>query len=607
MPGICGVIKRELMNGLQELGERMLHAMDQDGRMRIDRFFDGERGMAMGRVSLGVLNPVDQPVSDPEGQCRIVFHGELYRDHAHESDPEYILRQYFEKGDDCACELNGIFHFAVYDGRSEELKLFIDKFGLQPLYYARLPDGFAFAGEVKALIEDPALDRTPDYRSIGDFLHFGQILGQKTLFEHVTLLAPGSVLTVNVRTGECSLRCYWRLQDLFAERGAYDRGLSSDLVVAELCRAVARRSGNHEVLGLSLSGGLDSRGILAALGDRARDIFTYTLGLDGCADQKLAADMARIAGTRHEFIELGKSYIENFHDMALSMIRLSDGMYHPHESTEMLALEYFERAPFRVLLRGHGGETAKAALAYPVMVNPEVYSCSNGSEVLAYIHRTANLVLRDVDPGKLFTPFFFDVLKEAPMHSLRESCGGVSENLAPPDVCLFYYISEHIRRQVVASLEIFRTRVEIRMPYVDEIYLDRLLKLPVAQRNRGEVHHRLVNQCMPALVKVPDSNTGAPLDAGPVRLFITDKFHSLMKRLSVKGFRHYTEFQKWHREGFSRSSQEIIFSDRTASRNMYNMDYMAGIFESHITGQKDYAHLLGTIVGLELWFRCFAD
>ena len=112
---------------------------------------------------------------------------------------------------------------------------------------------------------------------------------------------------------------------------------------------------------------------------------------------------------------------------------------------------------------------------------------------------------------------------------------------------------------------------------------------------------------MPGLVKIPNSNTGAPLDAGPLRLFISDKFNSLMKRLSVRGFRHYTEFQNWHREGFKQSSQEIIFSEKTKDRNIYNMDQLKSVFELHISGKKDYGHILGTIVGLELWFRSFVD
>jgi len=608
MPGIFGIYKQKWKENPSSLMEKMISSMNHGGSLRIDRFTEEERGLGMGRVSLGVLNPVDQPIQNSEGNCRIIFHGELYgKSQSSSTDPEYVLEQYIEKGDQCASELNGIFHFAIYDSRSEQIKLFNDKFGLQPLYYSVSPDGLIFAAEVKALLEDKNIVKKPDYESFADFLHYGQILGQKTLFRDIKLLEPGSLLTFDLKDVKVTLKKYWHLDELFVEKGAYSTRGSAEDVVSLLVESIRAQNAHREILGLSLSGGLDSRAILAGLEKNAKGISTYTLGLPGCADQKLSAQMSKVAGTNHEFIELDQSYIADFENMALEMIHLSDGMYHPHESTEMLALEYFKRAEFKILLRGHGGEIAKAALAYPVMVTPQAYSCSSGQGILDYIFNITNLVIRDIDPDKVFTSGFRDTIKEAPQQSLYESCGRVSEILAPADVCIYYYINEHIRRQVVASLDIFRTQIEIRMPYVDEAYIKALLELPVSERNEGEIHFKLIKRCMPGLIKIPNSNTGAPLDAGPLRLFITDKFNSLMKRLSVKGFRHYTEFQKWHREGFKQSSQEIIFSEKTENRNIYNMDHLNSVFELHISGRKDYGHLLGTIVGLELWFRSFVD
>ena len=75
-----------------------------------------------------------------------------------------------------------------------------------------------------------------------------------------------------------------------------------------------------------------------------------------------------------------------------------------------------------------------------------------------------------------------------------------------------------------------------------------------------------------ALIKIPNSKRGAPLDAGPLRLVLTDKLTSLMKRLSVKGFRRYTEFQRWHREGFASAARKMRPRGRTAGRGIYDMD-----------------------------------
>ncbi len=104
-----------------------------------------------------------------------------------------------------------------------------------------------------------------------------------------------------------------------------------------------------------------------------------------------------------------------------------------------------------------------------------------------------------------------------------------------------------------------------------------------------------------------DSNTGANLDAGRLRLYFTDKFNSLMKKLGVKGFRHYTEFQDWQRKEFRSSTEGILFSTKLQDRGIYDKKYLKTMYENHISGNCDYAHLVGTIVGLELWFQNFVD
>lgn len=607
MPGVFGAVKSVGgRRNIAELMTRMADSMSNGVTRNIDSFVDDEVGYGIGRVSLGILNPVEQPVEKHEHRCKIVFHGEIYGEESGGRDPEYVLDCYLTSGDNCASALKGIFHFVIYDGRTNELKLFSDKFGLQPLYYAILPGGVVFGGEVKSLLQDAEVGTEPDFRSFGDFFHYGQIIGTKTLFKEVKLIEAGSVFSINLSSLKVSSKKYWHLNELFVRGGDYRLDLPIEDVTDRLMGSIQACSSKREILGLSLSGGLDSRGILAGLGGSTKGLSTYTLGLRGCADQKLAEMMARAAETSHEFIEIENDYLSDFIGMAKSMIRISDGMYHPHESTEMIALEYFKRAKFKILLRGHGGEIAKAALAYPVMVTPQVYSCSS-REILNHIYGITNLVKRDIDVAKLFSPQICHTISESPFKSLEEACGNAAETMAPADVCIYYYISQHIRRQVVSSLDIFRTQVEIRMPYVDEEFLRGLLQLPLKYRNSGEIHYALIKKYMPDLIKIPNSNTGAPLDAGPVKLFIMDKINSALKRIGVSGFRHYNEFQKWHRESFRECSRKIIFSDITRDRGIYNLDYLDILFDLHMTGKKDYGHLIGTIVGLELWFRSFVD
>ena len=608
MPGLFGaVLSKDHRNELPVLIENMSQSLNHNGKLVVHKICDISGGYGCGRVSLGVLNPVPQPVANETGNLWIIFHGELADNHGGLSDPEYVLDQYMRYGDSCAADLEGMYHFVIFNSDRNEMKIFSDKFGLYPIYYSLPGNNFIFGAEVKALLASDLVDKTPDYAAMGDFFHYGQILGNKTLFEHVKLVPPGSVLTCHLDTFSCTIEPYWQLDSIFAEHGRYDTGLSPDTAVDLLCESIQKSCKNPDMLGLSLSGGLDSRAILAGLGELASGMQTYTLGIEGCADQKLAERMARISGTNHEFLPLNQLYISDFGGMARDMINFSDGMYHPHESTEMLALQYFRTAKFRILLRGHGGEIAKANLAYPVIVGKEVVTYNQKVSIIDYIFQKTNLVMRDIDMMKLFAPVNREMFMNAPVRSLQESCGHVAKILAPADVCIYYYINEHIRRQVVASLDIFRKEIEVRMPYLSSEFLCALLHLPVQERFSGEIHHKLIQKTMPALIKIPNSNTGAPLDAGEFRLFVTDKFVSIMKKMNMPGYRHYTEFQKWYRQGFKEHYEKILFNEMTASRNLYNMDYLSEIYQNHVSGKVNCAHLLGTIIGIELWFRQFVD
>lgn len=607
MPGLYGGYLKDSVNNLDSLSKKMSSSLSINSATHIDSYIDDQNGIFAGRVSIGVLNPEPQPVKSNKNNIQLFLHGELLPAEKVHNEALYLLDQFCTEGFSVFNKIDGMYHAIIIDTDAQKIYLIGDKFGLLPLYYSIFQGGIVFAGEVKALLTCPNVSKEPDNHTIADFYHYGQALNNRTLFKDIQLLPPGSVLSFDLTNSTFEINNYWEIESLFKENGQYLSSVTMDNVIQKLAKAVDKNSSHLSELGLSLSGGLDSRGILAGLKNKTKGITTYTLGIPGCADENIANKMAQLCQTSHDFIELDESYMTKFESMVNDMIQLSDGLYHPHESTEMLALEYFKKDKFKILLRGHGGEIAKAALAYPVMVRPEVHSFTQAKQVLDFIFNSTNKVLADNSPDDVFTPEFAKIMKTAPRASLEESCGDVATRLAPADVCLHYYIREHVRRQVVASLAIFRSQLEIRMPYMDAEYIEKLLSMPVHMRNEGEVHTAFVKASNPKLIKVRNSNTGAPLDAGPTRLFITDKFNSAMKRLRVPGYKHYTEFQEWHRKAFREQSEKIIFSKQTASRGRYNMDNLRNIFDLHMSGKKNYGHLLGTIVGLEIWQRMYVD
>ncbi len=606
MPGIAGIYRKAGPENLEEILSTMRDALNHSGTCGLQSHCSAEQGIALGTALHEFAECSAWGGQDSETGSVFFMDGEFYPLSTNSASAEG-LQDCINTGNIAGfSRLRGIFCAAGFNRSRKKITLVTDKFGVKPLYYTVLADGFAFASEIKSLLKIKGISKAVNSRAFSDFFHFGFALGTKTPFRDIHLLAPGTVLTYDMETDRLEKTRYFKLESLFSKKRIYDPGICMADVAKTFVQGVEDRM-DHSRMGISLSGGLDSRAILAAMKADAKGMLSYTLGLAGCHDENLAGRMAQAAGTVHTMLALGPEYLGDFKSMAETLIYYSDGFYHPHESTEKLALDYFKKAAIQHLFRGHGGEIAKAGLAYPIQVDRTVRHLKNVESVLNYIGRRAALVSRGVDLPVIFDRDFYRAMDNGWHESLKDTASDIDMDLSPEDLCIYFYIQEWVRRQVVSSLSIFRSQIEIRLPYLDEHFLAMLLKLPVDRRYEGEIQKEIVGQCMPALGRIPDSNTGAPLHAGRFRLYATDKFNSVMRRLSLPGFRHYTEFEKWQRNEFKESMERIIFDEKTLDRTIYNPDGLKTVFENHVSGKSNHAHLLGTVSGLELWFRMFVD
>jgi len=604
MPGIAGIYTKSSDFSPEATLDEMLLAMTHRPDCIRRQVVRPDEGLSAGVISLGVFDQPEGQLCSSEEPFTVFLDGEFYpSDRPEEQGMEGLLRAVRKDDLEGLARLRGDFASACLDSRRRRLSLISGKFGLKPLYYALIPGGLVFASELKALLKVPGIRRDSNRRALADLYHFGFVLGDKTHFPDIYLLPPASVLSFDLETGAYELAPYWRLESLFISSGtATGEGAMAD-VSAAFMEAVNRRWNPSEPIGISLSGGLDSRLILAALGERARGMPSYTLGLPGCRDQILTEKMAQVGGTEHTFLPLQADDLGDFQTLAATLVSYSDGFYHPHESTEKKALDYLAEAPFRIMLRGHAGEVAKASLAYPLQASESLKAMTSRQQVLEFILESANLGLRGLEPRQLFGPEMADLVEQGPRASIEETFGDLDLDLSPADMCLYCYVKEWVRRQVVASLTVFRVHTEVRLPFMDEDFLAALLKLPLAQRYSGEVHRSLTREYLPALAAIADSNTGAPLTAGKARLFVSDKVNAVLRRISLPGFRHYTEYEDWQRRQFRESLEKILFDPRTLDRGLYQPDALKRVFQEHVQGKRSCAKLLGTIAGIELYMR----
>jgi asparagine synthase (glutamine-hydrolysing) len=277
--------------------------------------YDGE-GVVLGHARLSIIDLAGgaQPIHNEDQSVWVVFNGEIFnyielraeletRGHRFytQSDTEVIVHAYEEYGEDFGAELNGQFAIALWDSRRRCLILMRDRAGILPLFFARDGDRLYFGSEVKALLAGMGRTARLDPQGLDQLLTFWSPVAPRTVFEGISELRPGEMLTL--QDGHMRQRRYWDWR--FSEPGAYRQGSTADLAeeLHDLLVDATRIRLRADVpVGAYLSGGLDSS-VLSALilnhGD-AR-LRTFSIGFDDPALDETAyqAEMARHLGTEH--------------------------------------------------------------------------------------------------------------------------------------------------------------------------------------------------------------------------------------------------------------------------------------------------------------------
>lgn len=609
MPGLVGVVRQTEGREVQPVFTAMMAAMHHGGRLHAETAVAPDQQWALGRVHLAVFHPEAQLA--PTTPVQILFHGELHnadalRQHlakGHGLVPEAtttaLLRALYQAhGSQCLPLLQGAFCAAILDTTAKKLLLSTDRLGSYFLYWFRGPERLVFASKLKAVLRDPAVRPTLNPRAIADYLTFGFLCGTKTLATEVSLLPAATTLTYHWQDGSLTLEPYARLQTAFQPSASDHTAYLTDVRHA-FNHAVQRTTCGEHRLGLSLSGGLDSRAILSAIDRAHRPLLSYTLGVDGCADEVIAAKLARLAGTSHQFFPLDQRYLGDYLPNLRRMVTLTDGMYLTHGLTEILALQGLERIDMTVLLRGHGGELAKMRLAWPLHTDAHIQTMPSTAAFIPYMLQRVNYISAGVALRDFLTEAWWAQAAEGARRSLEDSVEGVA--LAPADLCSYLYLMEHHRRYTVASLELFRTLVEVRLPFVDIDFLTTLWHGPAQWRDDTTIHRAVTAGNQPALLRVRNSNTGAPGNAGPLLETVCDKLNSLFKRLHLYGYRHYHAFDRWMSQTLIKTVEEVLFAPEALARGIYREATLRQLFAQTKQGVADYGYLFQIALIIELW------
>jgi len=539
MCGIYGIFRPN-----DALNDRDLTWADQAQRLLRHRGPDGHRQrllldnrclLAHNRLSIIDLDGGAQPLSNEDGTLWVVCNGEIYnyielrqqlvaRGHrfSTQSDCETLVHLYEEKGVALLDDLEGMFAFAIFDVRNQQLFLARDRFGEKPLYWTKVPGGgVAFASEIKALQPFPGLSRAVDIAAVAQFLAVGYVPAPRTHWGSIHKLRAGEQL---IYGSELKTSLYSQLR---FPPATTDAPANPEDLVHELWRllvaSVRLRLRSDVPVGAFLSGGIDSTAIVCATRELepAAKLHTFCATFE---DQNLdeapyARQIADHLATEHEEVRFSSPELLAVFD------DLVDHYDEPFGDPSMLptfAVCCAARRACKVMLSGDGGDEFLGG--YREFFR---YFNLNPARRFPGVNQTAGLLrkiwpdtLRGIGPITFLSKSDLDLLAE---HDARHSLSSFRADYFPDVVQGLHELREesanharlpypvsrmeematsYLPEQILVKVDraSMRSALECRAPFLDRKLIEFLIALPVEthfQRGHGKM---LLRKALPAWV-----------------------------------------------------------------------------------------------------------
>lgn len=406
-------------------------------------------------------------VPEPEHSRRLQFRCELI---------DLVQR----RGIETIRSVDGEYQIVIWDRKERTLTLVNDRFGALPLYYARTSEGFGFAGGVRGVLLAPGVRLDPDPEALREAVTFGGFrLGDRTNIAGVKMLPGASVLTV--RDGSLRSCCYWRWTDIPRQAPRPFPELAEQ-AHALWKTSVRRRVAGAARPGQTLSGGLDSRAILAEGALVSPTWIALTYGLAGCDDARYAQRAAEAARATWVFYPLYGGQTPDWLDRRTAHIQETDGLI---ELVDLMHLEPLSLGArlFDTTLSGYIGDA---------VCGPTFNDVTTPQDVLQY------LPFYGTGLGMDFTTAL------ARTEQLVSALDG-----APARFALFANKLPQSTNRLTAA---WRSRVRVRRPFVDYAFFDFCQGLPSETRGRQAFYERWLLSRYPAcFASIPNQKTGVPI------------------------------------------------------------------------------------------------
>ncbi|MEI6764291.1 MAG: asparagine synthase (glutamine-hydrolyzing) [Bacteroidota bacterium] len=351
---------------------RMTDVIAHRGPDAAGYFMEGPVGLGHRRLSIIDLSAsANQPMLSHDERYAMVFNGEIYNymeivpdlrasrpslQLKTTSDTEVILEAFIEWGPQFVHKMNGMFAIAIYDRKEKNLHVFRDRMGIKPIYYFLDGNNFAFASELKALVQLPYVKQSLNInkRAINEFLHLGYIPGPDSIYSSISKFPSGSY---GVMSGEgLKIENFWNPDDKIKKEIITDEVQAKEMLHNLIVSSAKYRLISDVPYGTFLSGGIDSSVVTAAaqsVSSAPLNTFSIGFGESKYDESGYARKVAEHLGTKHhEFTVSEKDAME----LIPELYSVYDEPYADSSAVPTMLVSKLARQHVTMTLSGDGGD-----------------------------------------------------------------------------------------------------------------------------------------------------------------------------------------------------------------------------------------------------------
>jgi len=598
VPGIVGFISNMPRAMAEQKLARMVETIRHEPFYRVGTFIDDSQGLYVGWTVIEHSFSDGMPLRDQRNCTTLIFSGEEYSgegvppDRNGPAQSSYLLQRCATDGA-FPLSLNGLFHGVLVDGKRESAVIFNDRYGMHRLYYHQAKDGFYFAAEAKAILAVRPELRVPCLQGIGEFLACGCVLENRTIFKDIYVLPAASAWTL--RDGKAEQK------QTYFDPGEWEQqtALNPQSYYEELRDALTESLPNYfdasEQIGIALTGGMDTRVIMALHNPPAGSLPTYTFGgmFRECQDVRIARKVARISGQDHKVITVGDDFLRHFPEYAERSMYLTEGCVDVYRASDLyVSQKAREIAPIKVV-GTYGSEIIRRAVMFKPMAPADG---TFKPEFLAHVHRAS----ATYSAAKAVHPVTFAAFRQSPWY-----------------------------HHGILGLE--QTQLTVRSPYLDNHFVKTAYRSPVLSSS-NDVRLQLIRGGSKELGCIP-SDRGVGGAYGPLASTINHAYleftfkaeyaydygmpqwlarldHAAsalhLDRLFL-GRHKFLHYRVWYRDVLADYVKEILLDKLTLSRPYLERKSIEMMVNGHLHGDRNYTSAFHKLLSLELLQRRFFD